>query len=192
VTKAQHRGARVLFRPPKAYMAFRSGTFDATVATLRGEIIEVGCGDAPAVAPRPGCSVTLVDHAPARHDQVTERRIVADVLRLPFPDSTFDAAVFAFLLCSVADPTLACGEIARVCKPEGAVVCIEHVRASGVCARTVQQLYGVIRAPFIPGCHVDRDPVDPLRSAGFAIEETQLSDHFFPWRYVLGRRTSIG
>jgi demethylmenaquinone methyltransferase/2-methoxy-6-polyprenyl-1,4-benzoquinol methylase len=44
---------------------------------------------------------------------------------LPFPDASFDAVTFTYLLRYVADPALTLREIARVVKPGGAIASLE-------------------------------------------------------------------
>jgi demethylmenaquinone methyltransferase/2-methoxy-6-polyprenyl-1,4-benzoquinol methylase len=51
--------------------------------------------------------------------------VLADALRLPFPDGSFDAAVSAFALRDVADQRLALYEMARVTRPGGGVGILE-------------------------------------------------------------------
>ncbi|MGH2980608.1 MAG: class I SAM-dependent methyltransferase, partial [Solirubrobacterales bacterium] len=48
--------------------------------------------------------------------------------RLPFPDSSFDTVACTLVLCTVPDPRQAATEIARVLKPDGELLVIEHVR----------------------------------------------------------------
>ncbi len=48
-----------------------------------------------------------------------------DVLDLPFPDGGFDACTAGFGIRNVADITRAFGEMRRVCRPGGRVVCLE-------------------------------------------------------------------
>ena len=45
--------------------------------------------------------------------------------RLPFPDATFDAVTFTYLLRYVADPAAAIAELARVVRPGGAMASLE-------------------------------------------------------------------
>jgi demethylmenaquinone methyltransferase/2-methoxy-6-polyprenyl-1,4-benzoquinol methylase len=52
----------------------------------------------------------------------------ADALRLPYPDSTFDAVVSGFLLRNVVDVSLALREQARVLKPGGRWVALDTTR----------------------------------------------------------------
>jgi demethylmenaquinone methyltransferase / 2-methoxy-6-polyprenyl-1,4-benzoquinol methylase len=54
--------------------------------------------------------------------------LVGDATRLPFPDDTFDALTFTYLLRYVDDATAALAELARVVKPGGVVASLEfHV-----------------------------------------------------------------
>ena len=45
--------------------------------------------------------------------------------RLPFPDSTFDALTFTYLLRYVADPAATIAELARVLRPGGTMASLE-------------------------------------------------------------------
>src|SRR5581483_9396946 len=49
---------------------------------------------------------------------------------LPFPDSTFDTVVVTLVLCSVHSQQGALAEIARVLKPNGRLLFLEHVRSA--------------------------------------------------------------
>jgi demethylmenaquinone methyltransferase/2-methoxy-6-polyprenyl-1,4-benzoquinol methylase len=55
-----------------------------------------------------------------------------DALRLPFPDSTFDAVTSGFLLRNVTDLDAALAEQVRVTKPGGRVICLETAPPSQV------------------------------------------------------------
>ncbi len=50
---------------------------------------------------------------------------LADALRLPFPDGTFDCVTNAFLLRNLADLPAGLAEMARVLKPDGRLVCVD-------------------------------------------------------------------
>jgi len=105
----------------------------AILAAKPGErVLEVGCGlgaDARelAAAVRPGGSVTAIDVSQAmiaaatdRHDpslDVTYER--ADVTSLPYDDGAFDVVRIERVLQHVADPAVACREMARVLAPGG-------------------------------------------------------------------------
>ena len=62
--------------------------------------------------------------------------------RLPFPDATFDALTFTYLLRYVADPAATIGELARVLKPGGSIASLEFaVPDERVLARVVVGLH---------------------------------------------------
>lgn len=86
---------------------------------------------------------------------------------VPFEDGSFDSVVATLVLCSVESPGAAAREIARVLKPEGRFLCLEHVRApdGGRVARWQDRLerpWGWVGA----GCHPNRDTVAELQAAG--------------------------
>jgi demethylmenaquinone methyltransferase / 2-methoxy-6-polyprenyl-1,4-benzoquinol methylase len=53
------------------------------------------------------------------------RLVVGQAERLPFPDASFDALTFTYLLRYVADPAATLRELARVLKPGGAIASLE-------------------------------------------------------------------
>ena len=104
-------------------------------------VLEVGCGTgvflpALARAVAPDGTVVGVDHA-ERFLTEARRRVeaagvgervaleVADALRLPFPDASFDAAHCERVLMHLDDPDAALREVRRVVRPGGRVVVAE-------------------------------------------------------------------
>ena len=85
---------------------------------------------------------------------------------LPFDDQSFDSVVSTLVLCSVEAPAAATGEIVRVLKPDGRLLCLEHVRSGDPgLARWQDRLerpWGWLGA----GCHPNRDTVAELEAAG--------------------------
>ena len=64
-----------------------------------------------------------------RHARVA-RIVDAPAERLPLADASVDTVVSTLVLCTVDDPERALREIARVLRPDGQLLFIEHVRAS--------------------------------------------------------------
>jgi methyltransferase OMS1 len=56
--------------------------------------------------------------------------VEADATHLTLPDNSFDTVVDTFGLCSYNDPVAVLQEMARVCKPTGKILLLEHGRSA--------------------------------------------------------------
>jgi phosphatidylethanolamine/phosphatidyl-N-methylethanolamine N-methyltransferase len=56
---------------------------------------------------------------------------VMDVSHLAFPDNSFDVVVAQYVITAVPDPEAALDEFARVVKPGGEIVLVNHIGAEG-------------------------------------------------------------
>ena len=85
-----------------------------------------------------GCTVVGLDQSPemlaeARRRLPKEVRLVeASAEQLPFPDASFDALTFTYLLRYVSDPGAMLRELARVVRPGGTVAGLEFAVPHGV------------------------------------------------------------
>jgi ubiquinone/menaquinone biosynthesis C-methylase UbiE len=156
------------------------------LADLEGEVLEIGSGTgaslryyeraARVVALEPDESMARRLPARVAEAQVPVEIVSAGAESLPFPDESFDAAVSAFVLCSVEDPAAVLGEIRRVLKPTGKLVLLEHVRGEDLTARWQHRLTPLHRK-LAGNCHLDRDTKTTVAAAGFdvtALEPTDL------------------
>jgi SAM-dependent methyltransferase len=85
--------------------------------------------------------------------------------QLPFDEDSFDTVVSTMVLCTVEQPERAAAEIARVLKPGGQLLFIEHVRSdSPRLARWQDRLHGPWRV-FGDGCNCNLPILDLLRGA---------------------------
>jgi demethylmenaquinone methyltransferase/2-methoxy-6-polyprenyl-1,4-benzoquinol methylase len=78
------------------------------------------------------------------HGAALDDRIVLVAGRaeqLPFPDATFDALTFTYLLRYVSDPQAALHELARVVRPGGTMASLEFLRPPSAAARLAWWLY---------------------------------------------------
>jgi SAM-dependent methyltransferase len=107
---------------------------------------------------RSGCRTRLVD-APAE--------------RLPFPDGSIDTVVSTLVLCTVDAPDAALREIARVLRPGGQLLFLEHVRSeSPRLARWQDRLAGPWRR-FAQGCRCNRATAELIVTCGLELDQTR-------------------
>ena len=174
--------------------AERAGLADerrSLLANARGKTLELGAGTGSNVAHWPAAVTELVLTEPDPHMARRLRRklgqeppgfdfevVEVGAERLPFGDGEFDTVVATLVLCTVADPAAAAAEIARVLKPDGRLLALEHVRdpAGGGLAGWQDRMrrpWGWLAA----GCHPNRDTRATLAAAGFdvsGLEQTSL------------------
>jgi demethylmenaquinone methyltransferase/2-methoxy-6-polyprenyl-1,4-benzoquinol methylase len=124
-------------------------------------VLDVATGTAGVaieLARRSGCRVTGIDQSPdmlaqgRRHveaaglgDRIT--LLEGEAERLPFPDASFDAVTFTYLLRYVADPAATLREIARVVRTGGVVASLEFGVPPGMLARIGWHAYTGVALP---------------------------------------------
>jgi ubiquinone/menaquinone biosynthesis C-methylase UbiE len=76
---------------------------------------------------------------------------------LPAADGTVDVVVGTFVLCSVQDPAVVLREAARVLRPGGTYLGLEHVRARDGAVAAAQHLVAPAWRVMARGCRCDQD-----------------------------------
>lgn len=168
----------------------RAGLADrraALIADARGATLEVGAGTGLNLRHYPDAVTELVLTEPDSHMARRLRARVADAgrpvevveapaERLPLEDARFDTAVVTLVLCTVNEPAQALAEIARVLKPGGRLLFIEHVRAdaSGLVRwqDRLERPWGWIAG----GCHPNRDTVGSLDASALRVESVERGE----------------
>jgi SAM-dependent methyltransferase len=157
------------------------GVRERLLSGLSGRVLEVGAGNGLNFAHYPGTVSEVVGIEPERTlrqlavDAAVRAGVPVDVVpgaaeALPVKSEAFDAVVLSLVLCSVRDVPRALGEVRRVLRPGGEVRFFEHGRGGGRAMTATQRALDLTVWPRIAGgCHVSRDPVDALRSAGFQL-----------------------
>lgn len=106
--------------------------------------------------------------------------VEGSVENLPFPDNTFDTAVFTLVFCSVPNPLKGLSEIYRVLKPGGRIYFLEHVLSSDPAYSKMMHALNPIWKNMAHGCHLNRDTLGNIQNSNFKmIEHTQFWKDIF-------------
>lgn len=93
--------------------------------------------------------------------------------RLPFDDSSFDTAALTLVLCTAPDPDAVLTEVARVLRPGGSFLFLEHVRSEDpALARWQDRLHGPWYL-FGNGCHCNRDSLRTIEASALEVERSE-------------------
>lgn len=177
--------------------AFRDGV----AAELRGEVLEIGVGTGETLRrlqARGGSGVTsftgvdistgMLGQASRYKGQmsfpVTLHQANAESLAM-FADGTFDTVTGSLVLCTVPDQESALREMARVAKPDGKIVLLEHVLSPNPLVKPVMKLAAPFQARAM-GCHIDRKTDRIVRKLGFRVEQDR-SRVFGIFRLIVAR-----
>ncbi|MEU3627619.1 SAM-dependent methyltransferase [Amycolatopsis coloradensis] len=147
-----------------------------------GDVLEVAVGTGLNLPLYPG-GVTLtgidlsdgmLDIARGRAESlghpVTLRR--ADAHDLPFDAGSFDTVVCTLGLCAIPDHGKALGEMARVLRPGGRLILLDHIASSSRAVRGLQWLTEKITVP-MAGEHFLRRPSDKIGDLGLTVERRE-------------------
>jgi len=153
------------------------------LASARGRTIDIGAGTGANLGLYPPAVTELVLAEPDPHmlkrlrPKSGEAEIVqAPAAELPFEDDRFDTAVFTLVLCTVPDPAAALAEAARILRPGGQLLFVEHVRAEDpALARWQDRLERPWRFCG-DGCHCNRDTVAAIEATALKLEEVEKGE----------------
>jgi ubiquinone/menaquinone biosynthesis C-methylase UbiE len=155
-----------------------------TLRAAHGRTIDLGAGTGANLGLFPEAVTELVLAEPDPHmlkklqakmgDGGADVSVVeASAEQLPFEDSSFDTAVFTLVLCTVPNPAAALAEAARVLRPGGRLLFVEHVRSEepGL-ARWQDRLERPWR--FLgDGCHCNRDTVANIEASPLTVDRVE-------------------
>jgi ubiquinone/menaquinone biosynthesis C-methylase UbiE len=173
------------------YDRMLAGTEKAGLADMRadllarasGRTLELGAGTGanaahypPAVTevvftePDPHMARRLRDKIAAAGPAFSYEVVETGAENLPFEDDSFDTVISTLVMCTVDEPARTAAEVARVLRPAGSLLLLEHVRDpdEGRLSRWQDRLerpWGWMAA----GCHPNRDTAATLRTAGFDV-----------------------
>lgn len=153
------------------------------VGRLRGQrILEAGVGTGKNLSHYPtgmvfvalDLSSRMLARAKARAERlgVEVALFQMDVENLGLATGAFDTVFASFLFCSVPDPVEGLKELSRVCKPDGRLVLLEHVRPQN---RVLGLLFDVLNPLVvrITGANINRATAENLIKAGWKIRKEE-------------------
>jgi ubiquinone/menaquinone biosynthesis C-methylase UbiE len=159
----------------------------AALAEASGRTIDIGSGTGANLSLYPEGVTELVLAEPDPHmlkklqAKVGETGIATEVVQapaesLPFEESSFDTAVFTLVLCTVPNPKVALAEVARILRPGGRLLFVEHVRSKDAgLARWQDRLEKPWR--FLgDGCHCNRDTVATIEASRLTLDDLVQSE----------------
>lgn len=148
----------------------------------RGQVLELAVGTGRNLPFYPAdVEITGIEISPAmlaiarRRASDLGRRVEfinGDAQKLPFPDQHFDTVLCTLSLCSIPDERRAVAEAARVLRPGGRFVALEHVRSPNLLIRGLELLLEPL-AVWTQGDHLLREPVEAVRAAGLSVEHLE-------------------
>jgi ubiquinone/menaquinone biosynthesis C-methylase UbiE len=153
---------------------------------IRGDrVLEVGVGTGKNLPYYPkDLNITAIDLSPHMLERARARAakidsevelLEMDVQQLNFPDRHFDTIFATFVFCSVPDPVAGLQELRRVCKPDGRLFLLEHVRPGNAVLGLIFDFFNPVVVRMV-GANINRRTLDNLRVAGWRI---QVADPLF-------------
>ncbi len=152
------------------------------LAGAEGRVLEIGAGTGLNLDRYPTGlgSLTLVEPEEPMARQLRERAagygaevVVAPAEALPVPDASVDTVVSTLVLCTVADPAAATAEIARVLRPGGRLLFLEHVRAADPRLARAQDRWDPAWRRLGHGCRCNRDTLAVLEAGGLVLGDVE-------------------
>lgn len=129
-------------------------------------VLEVGVGTGMSLSAYPrDVRVTGIDIAPemlqrarrrAEHRPFTELKVM-DARFLDFPDASFDVVAAMYVVSVTPDPERVVAEMARVCKPDGVLVIVNHFRTTARLVRFAEALLRPLHRMVNYSAELDRE-----------------------------------
>lgn len=165
--------------PERVYLSWREKLW----SLVKGpRILEVGMGTGKNMPfYPPGMQITGIDLTPGMLANARKKAAnlnldldlrLGDAQSMEFEDDTFDSVVATFVFCSVPDPILGLKELARVTKPDGQIILMDHVRSEIPILGALMELLNPVVVRLM-GANINRRTVENVRLAGLQIENVE-------------------
>ncbi len=158
------------------------------LAGVKGDILEIGIGTGLNIAQYPHYVKKIVTVEPntAMHHKALKRAQEKSIFLevhtlsgdcLPFPDQSFDTVVSTFTLCTIMGVEKVLEEIARVLKPGGRFLFLEHGLSSDPQIQKWQNRLNGFQNIVGDGCHLNRNIENIIRHSPLAIKEIEQFEY---------------
>lgn len=157
-----------------------------------GRVLDVACGTGenfrylPESTEIVGIDISepLLERARSELDTLERDGTVTrmDAQDLQFEDDSFDTVISSLSTCTFPDPGAALREMARVCRPDGRILLLEHGRSDNRFVARYQEWRADAHYEK-SGCRVTQEPLTVVRRAGLSVDEVETAQ--------LGRITRI-
>ena len=88
-----------------------------------------------------------------------------DIQNLEFSDDYFDIIVTSCVFCSVPDPVEGLKELKRVCKPDGKIIMLEHMRTKKEPLGSLMDAFNWVSL-YTWGANINRKTIENIEKAG--------------------------
>jgi ubiquinone/menaquinone biosynthesis C-methylase UbiE len=150
-----------------------------------GRILEVACGTGQNLRHYPPHrELTAVDLSPqmlevarekAETGRLAVRLAVMDADQLEFADGSFDTVVSTLSTCTFPEPLQALREMARVCRPGGSILLLEHGHSSVPWLARYQDQHEYAHYRAHAGCRWTQEPLALVHSADLRVLSSRRS-----------------
>ncbi len=167
-----------------AEKALFGGGREWVCSRARGEVLEIAVGTGRNLPFYPeDVSLTGVELSPKMLDLARRRARelgreadlrAGDAQNLPFPNASFDTVVATLALCTIPNDRRAVIEAARILRPGGRLLLLEHVRSSVLSVRLLQRALEPLTL-LIDHDHLLREPLRHVENANLVVERLERS-----------------
>lgn len=150
-----------------------------------GKTLEIGVGTGKSFSSYPnGVTITGIDSSENMLKYARKRAngynhidelLIMDAEHLIFADNTFDTVVSSCVFCSVHNPVEAFKEIKRVCKSNGNIFLLEHVRSQKKIIGKIMDILNPISFRLY-GDNINRRTYENLIEAGFKPSQIEVEN----------------
>lgn len=155
------------------------------VANARGRTLEIGAGTGANIPHYPDDVQELILAEPfepmrrrlerkLNESGRSARTLDASAETIPLEAQSLDTVVSTLVLCTVDFPDRALAEVARVLRPGGQLLFIEHVRSHSPRVARWQDRLQTPWRHFGAGCRCNRDTLASIAAAGFSTEHEDV------------------